>query len=214
MGRVRNGRTVFREGDDGKAGATLELFLDQLANGGPDLRLLVERRVPVAHDLLQGGLVMDAKTVRPDLADEEPPRLQRPRGTVDARGLDLGLAEGGDALVAGQLAGEIDPRGLASFRRVPGIAHEDPDPGIGCFGKAGRGQQVGHARQRPGPNACAGKMVERGQGVGLSSAELGDEGEHRGGVLRPPGKAPKHHAHRSSRARVKQVREKNCDGSR
>ena len=104
-------------------------------------------------------------------------------------------AEGGDALVAGQLAGEIDPRGLASFRRVPGIAHEDPDPGIGRFRNARRGQQAGHARQRPGPSACAGEMIERGQGVGLSSAELRDEGEHRGGVLRPAGKAPKHHAH-------------------
>ena len=145
-GRVRNGRTVFREGDDGKAGAALELLLDQLANGGPDLRLLVERRAPVAHDLLQGGLVMDAEAVRSDLADEEPSRLQRARGIVDARGLDLGLAEGESQLgQVGDLvhlpAGGFEEDGRA--HAAMDIAERPPGIGIQRPGVRGGTREIG-----------------------------------------------------------------------
>src|SRR5262249_49171366 len=45
-GRVRNLRAVLRERHDGDACATPELVLYELAHGGLDFRLLVERRAP------------------------------------------------------------------------------------------------------------------------------------------------------------------------
>ncbi len=50
--------------------ATAELVFDELAQRGFDLRVLIERRTPVAHHLLHRRLVADAKAVRAHLANE------------------------------------------------------------------------------------------------------------------------------------------------
>ena len=79
-------------------------------------------------------------------------RREYPGDCVGARwcGLSSG-PERGHALVARELAGEIDPRRLAAFRRIPCIAHEDADSRRGGFGYAGMAKQIGHARQDRGP---------------------------------------------------------------
>ena len=68
--------TVLGKGHDGNGSAAGKLVFHELANRGLDFGLLVERSTPVADDLLQRRLVMDAEAVGPDLADEEACRFE------------------------------------------------------------------------------------------------------------------------------------------
>jgi hypothetical protein len=61
--------------------------------GGPDLRLLVERRASIAHNLLHRRLVADPESVRTRLSNEVRPVLERKGRVVDGRRIQLGLAE-------------------------------------------------------------------------------------------------------------------------
>ena len=94
-------------------------------------------------------------------------RLEDPRDRLGAgrRGLRR-RAERLDALVARELAGDVDPRRLAPRLRVPGVAHEDGDLRLGHGRDARFPHQVGDARcsrprrrrSSPGgraPSACA-----------------------------------------------------------
>ena len=92
--------------------------------------------------------------------------------------------ERGHTLVASQLAREVNPGRLASFRRIPGIADKDPDPGLRCTENPRLHKQIGHAGQTIGFAARLGKMVERGQRVRLPATKLGDQRKHRGCLLR------------------------------
>ena len=112
-----------------------------------------------------------------------------PRRRVLGRG-----AEGGCPRVAGKLARQVDPRRLPPLCGVPGVAHEDADPGGRSFGHARLAQQPQDPGQpgRAGPGP--GQVVEGGQGMRLAAAELGNQGQHRGRVLGPSGQASQHHA--------------------
>jgi hypothetical protein len=79
---------------NGDAGASPKFVLDEFAHGGLDFRLLVERRTPVAHDLLHRRLIADPEAIRSRLAHEIGAILEREGGVVDRRRVQLRLAEG------------------------------------------------------------------------------------------------------------------------
>jgi hypothetical protein len=99
-----------------------------------------------------------------------------------------------DPLVPGQPVGQVDPRRLAAGPRVPGVAHEDRHTSLWDLGDASLVEQGADAVEGGGLGPAAGQVVEGGEGVGLAAAELGDKGQHRGGVLRPARQPPQHHA--------------------
>src|SRR5712664_1242281 len=82
-GSIRDCGAVNRRRDDGDAGTTLKLRLDELADGRFDLGFLVERGAAVADDLLQRRLVVNSEPIGSDLADEKARCLQRARSRVD-----------------------------------------------------------------------------------------------------------------------------------
>ena len=97
-------------------------------------------------------------------------------------------------MLARQLARQIDPGCLFTFGRIPGVADEYADAGGRSFGHPGFLQEIGHAGEIRGAGAGPGEVVEGGEGVGLAAAELGDQGQDRGRVLRPARQAAEHHA--------------------
>ena len=102
-------------------------------------------------------------------------------------------AERSDAPVAGKLARQIDPGRLPPGRGVPGVAHEYAGAGRGNLRQPGRAQQLGHPGEPRGGRPGVGKVVQRGEGMRLAAAELGDEGEDRRGIPAPAGQPPQHH---------------------
>ena len=91
--RILDRGAVLGEENNRKGCTRFELALDELTERWLDVRLLVERCPPVADNLLQGCLVVDAIAVRADLANEEPGTLEGCRSVVDGRGIDIGLTE-------------------------------------------------------------------------------------------------------------------------
>ena len=122
------------------------------------------------------------------LVEEEehgrPGGLEDPRDRLGAgrRGLRRG-PERLDALVARELAGDVDPRRLAARLRIPGVAHEDGDACLRTRGEPSLPQQVGDAAERSGLVPVLRQVIERSQRVRLAAAELRDEREHRRRVL-------------------------------
>ena len=55
--------------------------------------------------------------------------------------------------------------------------------GSESFCHSGLGQEIGHAGEFGGVRASGGEVVERGEGVRLAAAELGDQSQDRRGVL-------------------------------
>ncbi len=98
-----------------------------------------------------------------------------------------------DALIAGDLAGEIDPRRLAPGLRVPGITDKHADARGRRRRQPGRPEQFRYPGPITGVRAGLGEMVERGERVGLAAAELRDQRQHRRSVSRLPRQAPQHH---------------------
>ena len=92
--------------------------------------------------------------------------------------------------VAGDLPGQVHPRGLPAGLRVPRIADEGH---YLCFGnrrQADLACQVTYPFKALGCVASAGDVIQRRQRVRLAAAELGDEREHRRRVGRFPGQPP------------------------
>ena len=105
-----------------------------------------------------------------------------------------GGAERGNTLLAGQLARQINPGCLPSLCRIPGIADEHTDSSGGNLLQPGDAQQIRHPGEPGGGRAGVGQVVERGEGVRLAAAELGDEGKDRRRVLSLAGQPPEDHA--------------------
>ena len=97
------------------------------------------------------------------------------------------------ASVSGELPRDVDPRGLASFLGIPGVADEDRDP----RGRRSRQprvvQQIGDLLQAPDGLAGRHQVIQRRQRVGLAPAELRHQRHHRRRVGRLPRQAPQHH---------------------
>ena len=122
-------------------------------------------------------------------------RLEDPRDGVGAgrRGLRRGTKRL-DALVARELAGDVDPRRLAPRLRVPGVAHEHGDLRLGHRTDARFAHQVGDPVVAGYGVTVLRQVVQRGERVRLAAAELGDEREHRRRVVGSPGEPAQHHA--------------------
>lgn len=91
------------------------------------------------------------------------------------------------------MPGQVDPRRLTAGLRAPGAAHEHADPGLWHFRNACLIEELLHAGPLSGRGPPVGEVVERRQRMGLAAAELRDEGQHRGGVLRVTGQASEDH---------------------
>ncbi len=121
-----------------------------------------------------------------DLADEAVDGFRSRRGILGRRPERL------HARVAGELAGDVDPRRFAARLRVPGVADEHCDLRRRDLGQPGFAQQVRHAgqprRRRPG----VGQVPQGGQHVRLAAAHLRDERLHRRGVIGLAGEATHH----------------------
>ena len=91
--RVGNCGAVVRETDDGHCVALAKFPFHQLAHGRIDFRRFVQRGPPVAGDLLQRRLVVDAKAVPAYFADEKAGGLQRIGRAVNGGGFDFRLAQ-------------------------------------------------------------------------------------------------------------------------
>src|SRR5439155_15705981 len=85
------------------------------------------------------------------------------------------------------------PRRLSPRLRVPGVAHEDSDPGLGDIGDACLPQEIRHARVARRRIPVHRQVIESGQRVGLAAAELSDERQNRRGVLRLSGESSQNH---------------------
>ena len=98
------------------------------------------------------------------------------------------------ARVAGELAGDVDPRRLPARLRVPGVADEHRHLCLGRLGQPSLAQEVAHAGKRRCGRARVGQVPERGQHVRLAAAHLRDQRLHRSGVLGFTGEATQHEA--------------------
>ena len=105
-----------------------------------------------------------------------------------------GLPELRHSLFTGHLPGEVDPGCLAPLLGIPGVSDEDAHLGLGCFREPGLPQQTSHPLQLAHPPPGRGDVVERGEGVRLAAAELGDERHHRRRIGRFSRQPPQHHA--------------------
>jgi hypothetical protein len=100
------------------------------------------------------------------------------------RGLHRRSAERLDTLIAGDLAGEIDPRRLVLGLRVPGIADKHANACCRRRRQAGLAEELRYPRKAGGAGAGIGKVVECGEGMRLAAAELGDQRQDRRGIVR------------------------------
>ena len=96
-------------------------------------------------------------------------------------------AQGLHAPFSADLAGQVEPGILVAVAGVPGVPHEGGDPNIVGHADPGVAQDFPDSLQVARFPARPGQVVEGGQRVGLAAPELGDQGEHRGAVLRPAG---------------------------
>ena len=189
----------------------------QAENRGP-----VRRADEAADDVVQEGVhrlrqrAMPVEDVQQLVEQEQHRAFDQPDHAVDgvrSRGRLLGgRAECRDPLVAGKLAGHVDPRGFPSGLRVPGIAHEDGHFGLGHVGQPGFVQEAGDARAAGHGRPAVGQVPKGGKHVRLAAAHLGDQGLDRRRILCLAGQSPQDQARVLHRARVKQVREKNSSG--
>ena len=92
------------------------------------------------------------------------------------------------------LPSEIDPWRLTSRLRVPCIADEHPDASGGSRSQSCRIEQLRNARKVDGAWAGVGEVIERRQGMCLSTAELSHQRQHWRGISRLAGQSAKHHA--------------------
>ena len=116
------------------------------------------------------------------------------------------------ARIAGELAGDVDPRRLAARLRVPGVADEYGDLGRGHRRESGLVQQLG----TPGKSTAGGPPLARCHSavehVRLAAAHLRHERLAPARCSRLARQATQHQAGVLAQRRVKQVREKNCSG--
>ena len=109
--------------------------------------------------------------------------------------------------------GHVDPGGFGPVAGVPGVAHESCDFHFVRNCRSGLLEQVLDSGQIAGPFACPGDVVQARQRVGLSTPELGDEGEYRGGAFGLSRQSSQDRTGVFSQDWVKYVLEKNCSGS-
>ena len=123
-------------------------------------------------------------------------------------------SECGNALLPRKLPRQIEPGGLASFPRVPGVADKDTHPGLGYRLQARRDEKIPNAGKPVRLGAVVDEVVQRRQRMGLAAAELRDEREHRAVLAVSPASRRSTIPACSLSTRVKQVRLKNFSGSR
>ena len=115
-----------------------------------------------------------------------------------------------DASVSGELPGDVDPRCLPPFLRIPGVADEDRHPRLRRGRQPRVVQQIADLLQVPDGLPGRHQVVKRRQGVGLAPAELRHQRHHRRRVGSFPRQAPEHHprvlAQRPREARAREER--------
>ena len=125
----------------------------------------------IAIDVIQHLVAQNQHGAACDL-DELADRVGAGRSVLCRR------AERRDALVAGKLAGDVNPRRLAPFAGVPCVPDKYRDLGGRNVAESGARQELRHDRGSR-LSCCRIAVVKRREGVRLAAAELGDEGHDR-----------------------------------
>ena len=92
-------------------------------------------------------------------------------------------AKGAHALFSRYLTGHVNPGSFGPVAGVPGVSHEGGDSHFVRNCRSGFLEQVLNSCQVGCSPTCPGDVVQARQRVGLSTPELGDEGEYRGGAF-------------------------------
>ena len=128
-------------------------------------------------------------STQPPAASKTRPMASVPGGVVFAA-----APSASTPFVAGELAGEVDPRRLAALAAGPRRCRRTPP--TFAFGTSTTPASCSRSAT-PGSSAAAapllGQVVERGERVRLAAAELGDERQHRRGVVGPARQPAQHH---------------------
>src|SRR5437867_404648 len=81
----------------------------------------------------------------------------------------------------------VQPRRVQAIVRIPGVADEDGDPAVRDLPDAGVAKQALYSVELTGSLSALDQMVEGSQGVGLTTTELRDQRQDRGGIRSLPG---------------------------